>query len=68
LEFKITDLPTEDVFTKFNPDKFFSKEAKEDLLPGDSIEICPAAVELTKEICSLIELSRGLGVVIDYGE
>ena len=36
--------------------------------PGDQIEICPEAISLTKEICNLLELSRGMGLVIDYGE
>lgn len=36
--------------------------------PGDSIEICPEAITLTKDICSLLELSNGMGLIIDYGE
>ena len=36
--------------------------------PGDSIEICPEAISLTKDICNLLELSNGMSVVIDYGE
>jgi SAM-dependent MidA family methyltransferase len=54
--------------TKLQPDKFFSDEAKSDLKPGDSIEICPEGIQLTKDICNLLELSRGLALVVDYGE
>ena len=36
--------------------------------PGDSIEICPDGIQLTKDICSLLELSKGMALVIDYGE
>lgn len=68
LEFVISDGPTENTELKLQPDKFFSEQAKEDLRPGDSIEICPEAIALTKDICSLMELSRGMALVIDYGE
>lgn len=68
LEFSITDLPTENTVSKLQPDKYFSDEAKLDLKPGDSIEICSEAVSLTKDICNLLELSQGMGLVIDYGE
>lgn len=50
------------------PEKFFSDEAKKDLKPGDSIEICPEGIQLTRDICNLLELSRGTALVIDYGE
>lgn len=43
LEFTITDRPTDNTASVLQPDKFFTKEAREDLKPGDSIEICPAA-------------------------
>lgn len=68
LRFAISEGPTENTITKLQPDKFFSEEAKKDLKPGDSIEICPEAVNLTKDICNLLELSNGMGIVIDYGE
>ena len=35
---------------------------------GDSIEICPGALTTTQEIMSLIEVSRGSALIIDYGE
>ena len=35
---------------------------------GDLIEICPGAVTVTQEIMSLIEVSRGSALIIDYGE
>ena len=57
LEFSITDGPTENVMSKLQPEKYFSDEAKADLRPGDSIEICSEAVTLTKDICNLLELS-----------
>lgn len=68
LEFAITDGPTENVDIKLQPSKFFSPEAQKDLKPGDSIEICPEAISLTKDLSNLIELSRGMGLIIDYGE
>ena len=43
LEFTITDGPTDNTMVKLKPDQFFSKEAKKDLRPGDSIELCPEA-------------------------
>lgn len=68
LEFQITDAPTENTISKLQPEKFFSDEAKKDLKPGDSIEICPEGIQLTRDICNLLELSRGTALVIDYGE
>ena len=68
MEFAYTDGPTENVQYKLQPEKYFSKEANQDLKPGDSIEICSEAVSLTKDITNLLELSRGMGLVIDYGE
>ena len=68
LEFAISDGPTENTNTKLQPDKFFTQQALDDLKPGDTIEICPEAVKFTKDICNLLELSRGIGLVIDYGE
>ena len=38
------------------------------MTPGDSIEICPEAISHTKDICSLAELSRGMALIVDYGE
>lgn len=35
---------------------------------GDSIEICPEGIQLTRDICNLLELSRGCALVVDYGE
>lgn len=68
LQFEISNGPTKNTKSVLQPEKFFTKEAKEDLKPGDSIEICPSATQMTKEICNLLELSRGMGLVIDYGE
>ena len=36
--------------------------------PDDSIEVSPETVNFTKDICSLLELSKGMAIVIDYGE
>lgn len=68
LEFSISDGPTENVQTKLQPEKYFTEEALKDIKPGDSIEICPDATQLTKDICSLLELSRGMSLIVDYGE
>lgn len=56
------------MLTKLQPEKYFSDEAKADLRPGDSIEICSEATSLTRDLCNIIELSRGMGLIIDYGE
>ena len=50
------------------PTKFFSKEAKKDLKIGDTFEVCPLAVEFSKDIASLIELTKGAALIVDYGE
>ena len=50
------------------PKKLFSEEAKADLQVGDTFEICPSAVDFTKDITALIELSKGAALIVDYGE
>ena len=59
---------SENVVKVLQPKKFFSDEAKKDLKPGDTFEICPSASNFTQEICSLIELTKGAAVIVDYGE
>ena len=59
---------TENVIKVLQPEKFFNEEARKDIKPGDMIEVCPGAANYTKEICSLLEVSRGAGLVVDYGE
>mmetsp|Transcript_7080 Transcript_7080/g.5039 ORF Transcript_7080/g.5039 Transcript_7080/m.5039 type:complete len:99 (+) Transcript_7080:1047-1343(+) len=59
---------TETVVKILQPEKFFNEEAKQDIKVGDTIEICPGAASYTKDICSLLEISRGAGLVVDYGE
>ena len=59
---------TENVVKVLQPQKFFSEEARKDLKPGDQFEICPSANNFTKDICSLIELTQGAALIIDYGE
>ena len=59
---------TENVVKILQPGKFFSEDAKKDLKIGDTFEICPSANDFTKNIASLIELTKGAALVIDYGE
>jgi SAM-dependent MidA family methyltransferase len=59
---------TDNVSKILRPDKLFSKELEKEIKVGDSIEVCPGAVSLTQEILSLVEVSRGTALVIDYGE
>jgi SAM-dependent MidA family methyltransferase len=59
---------TENVVKVLQPEKFFSEDAKKDLKKGDQFEICPGANQFTQDICSLIELSKGAALIIDYGE
>ena len=68
LRFDYTDGPTENTVNKLQPEKYFSDQARKDLRPGDTIEICPEGIGLTKDICNLLELSNGMALVIDYGE
>jgi len=51
-----------------NPKKFFSAEALKDLKTGDTFEICPEASSITDQICSLVELTKGAALIVDYGE
>lgn len=72
LKFGITDFISE--FEKesidkiLKPEKLFSKDLEKDMKPGDQIEICPSAVSVTQDILSLVEMSRGNALIIDYGE
>jgi len=50
------------------PAKFFAEEAKKDLKVGDTFEVCPSAVEFAKDLASLVELTKGAALVVDYGE
>lgn len=59
---------TENVIKVLQPSKFFSEEAKKDLKVGDTFEICPSAVEFAKDLATLVELTKGAALVIDYGE
>ena len=50
------------------PDKLFTVETRKDIKVGDMIEICPQAIQMTVDIMSLLEISRGNAMIIDYGE
>lgn len=50
------------------PDKLFTPEAKKEIKVGDTIEVCPGAVSMTSEILSLLEISKGTALIVDYGE
>ena len=39
-----------------------------DLMTGDQIEISPASIGMTKDIINLLELSKGMSLIFDYGE
>eukprot|EP00347_Sterkiella_histriomuscorum_P000709 403374808 len=58
----------ENIQNILKPEKLFTKEILKDIKPGDQIEVCPQAITLTQEIISLVELSRGNALIIDYGE
>lgn len=66
--YKDSAIQTETIVKVLQPDKFFSAEAKKDLKPGDQFEVCPGAAQMTQNLCSLIELSKGAALIIDYGE
>ena len=68
LIFGETGANTENVVKVLQPSKFFSEEAKKDLKVGDTFEVCPSASDFTKDIASLVELTRGAALVVDYGE
>ncbi len=44
------------------------KDSISDIKIGDRIEICPDAVKMTQDICSLVESSWGVSLIVDYGE
>ncbi len=68
IEYTDSAIQTETIVKVLQPDKFFSPEAKKDLKVGDQFEVCPGAVQMTQNICSLVELSKGAALVVDYGE
>jgi NADH dehydrogenase [ubiquinone] 1 alpha subcomplex assembly factor 7 len=35
---------------------------------GDTFELCPEASNVTQQICSLIEITKGAALIVDYGE
>lgn len=66
--FTDSEVNCENVRKVLNPKKFFSKEALQDLKHGDTFELCPEASSITQQICSLVEITKGAALVIDYGE
>ena len=68
LVFTESAVNSENVVKVLQPHKFFSDEAKKDLKRGDTYELCPSAAKFTHEICSLIELTKGAAIIVDYGE
>jgi SAM-dependent MidA family methyltransferase len=50
------------------PDKLFDKEAEKEMKPGDTFELCYEAVSWMQKICSLVELTKGAALIVDYGE
>jgi NADH dehydrogenase [ubiquinone] 1 alpha subcomplex assembly factor 7 len=60
---------SENVEKVLKPDKIFGgTEIRGEIKVGDSIEVCPGAITTTQEIMSLLEVSRGTALIIDYGE
>ena len=57
----------ENVLKHLKPDKLF-KDKHQDIKVGDQIELCPPATNMTQELCSLLEISRGISLIVDYGE
>jgi SAM-dependent MidA family methyltransferase len=39
-----------------------------DTLPGDVVEICPAAASIMADIAAMIAANRGAAVIVDYGD
>ncbi|TNV80554.1 hypothetical protein FGO68_gene2308 [Halteria grandinella] len=66
LVLKASEKGKENVDKVLKPEKLFAGQSE--IKVGDTIEICPSAVSLTQEIMSLIEVSRGAALIVDYGE
>ena len=59
---------TENVTKILKPEKLFSSMSKEELKAGDTIEISPDSITTTQDIMSIVELSQGASLIVDYGE
>ena len=68
LEFTDSEPNNENVKKVLQPKKLFSEEALKDLKAGDTFELCPMALNITQQICSLVEVSKGAALIVDYGE
>jgi SAM-dependent MidA family methyltransferase len=60
-------VPNENVMKVLKPDRLF-KDSNNEIKPGDRIEICPQAVKMIQEIGAIIEVSKGVSLIVDYGE
>lgn len=68
LEFADSEPQNENVRKVLNPRKFFTADALRDLKHGDTFELCPQASSITDQICSLVEITKGAALIVDYGE
>lgn len=61
--------PTKNVEKLLQPEKTFSsKEMQDQLQTGDMIEISPHSQNIMTDMAELISITKGAGLIIDYGE
>ena len=64
-----SDKPTDNVKKLLQPEKTFStQEVRDQLQTGDMIEISPHSQSIMTEIAELIGVTKGCGLIVDYGE
>ena len=69
LVFRPSSEPTNNVKRLLQPEKTFNTdEIWDNLKTGDMIEICPSSQNIITNIAEVVSVSKGWGLVIDYGE
>jgi len=69
LEITESSKPTMNVKRLLQPEKTFSTpEIRDSLQTGDMIEISPHSMNIMTDISELIAITKGAGLIIDYGE
>ncbi|CAI2367679.1 unnamed protein product [Moneuplotes crassus] len=64
-----SEKPTPNVKKLLQPEKTFNtQEMRDSLKTGDMIEISPQSQNIMTDIAELISITKGAGLIIDYGE
>ena len=59
---------THNVKKILNPEKTFEGLSRDDFKVGDRIEVSPESMLLMSQMSDMVNLTQGMGLVIDYGE